>query len=206
MTRLLKYAIFAVVVSLSTYFCGATELTHIWKEDAYTGAPYSSVLVIGVTDEEAVRRSFENRFVRKLKGKGIEAFSSAAVISSEKRLKKEVIIAAIQELGADAVLVTHLVGVEEEDVRSPSTGFAVGDSYQGEYYQDYHAAYDHVHGPRYYTTHVKVRLETNLYDARTEKKIWTAQSQTVNPQSDAELFNAVIDAVIRNLRKNKLLS
>jgi hypothetical protein len=48
-------------------------------------------------------------------------------------------------------------------------------------------------------------LETKLYDAGTEKLIWAATSKTANPESKIELFDSVIEALVQDLKKNKLL-
>ena len=57
-------------------------------------------------------------------------------------------------------------------------------------------------GPQYYPTRVKVRLETNLYDAKTEQKVWSARSRTLNPKSDTALIDSVIEVIVKDLKKN----
>jgi hypothetical protein len=48
-------------------------------------------------------------------------------------------------------------------------------------------------------------LETKLYDVKTEQLIWAATSKTANPKSKIKLFDAVIEALVQDLKKNKLL-
>ena len=48
-------------------------------------------------------------------------------------------------------------------------------------------------------------METKLYDVNTEKLIWSAKSKTANPKSKIELFDSVIEALVQDLKKNKLL-
>jgi hypothetical protein len=59
--------------------------------------------------------------------------------------------------------------------------------------------------PAQYTTSVRVGLETKLYDVGTEKLIWAVLSKSANPKSKMKLFDAVIEALVRDLKKNKLL-
>ena len=104
------------------------------------------------------------------------------------------------------MLVTRLVSLKEEEVRSPSTiEYGSPDDYHGRYYTDYNTAYDYAHQSGQYTTSVRVGLETKLYDVKTEKLIWAASSKSANPKSKTKLFDAVIEALVRDLKKNKLL-
>jgi hypothetical protein len=164
------------------------------------------LFVIGVAKEENTRRSFENKFVAKLQAEGVQAVASSSVMESDQKIEKAVILAAIEKLDIDAVLVTRLVSLKEEEVRSPSTSeYGSPDDYHGRYYQDYNTAYEYAHQPAQYTTSVRVGLETKLYDVKTEKLIWAASSKTANPKSKTKLFDAVIEALVRDLKKNKLL-
>ena len=206
MKRLFKCTTFAIFASLLFISCATTKLTETWKDDRYRGAPFSDLFVIGVAKEENTRRSFENKFVEKLKAAGVQAVASASVMESDQKIEKAAILAAIAKLDIDAVLVTRLVSLKEKEVRSPSTSdYGSPDDYHGRYYTDYNAAYDYAHQPAQYTTSVRVGLETKLYDARTEKLIWAASSKTANPKSKIKLFDAIIEALVRDLKKNKLL-
>lgn len=65
-------------------------------------------------------------------------------------------------------------------------------------------AFDFAHGGAY-RTHTFVNLETNLYDAKTEKLIWSGKSETWNPESDAKLLDEVIKAVIKDLKRKGVI-
>jgi hypothetical protein len=206
MKRLFKCATFALFASLLFFSCATTKITETWKDDGYQGAPFSDLFVIGVAKEENTRRSFENKFVEKLQTAGVQAVASSSVMPSDQKIEKAAILAAIKKLNIDAVLVTRLISLKEEEIRSPSTSeYGRPGDYQGRYYGDYSTAYGYTHQPAQYTTSVRVGLETKLYDAGTEKLIWAATSRTANPKSKIKLFDAVIEALVRDLKRNKLL-
>ena len=206
MKRLFKCATFAIFASLLFFSCATTKITETWKDDGYRVAPFSDLFVIGVAKEEKTRRSFENKFVEKLKAAGIQAVASSSVMESDQKIEKAAILAAIEKLDIDAVLITRLISLKEEEIRSPSTSeYGRPDDYQGRYSSDYSTAYGYAHQPAQYTTSVRVGLETKLYDAGTEKLIWAATSKTANPKSNIKLFDSVIEALVRDLKKNKLL-
>jgi hypothetical protein len=202
MKRLFKCATLAISASLIFCSCTPTKITETWKDDGYRGAPFSDLFVIGVAKEEKTRRSFENKFVEKLKAAGIQAVASSSVMESDQKIEKTAILAAIEKLEIDAVLVTRLISLKEEEIRSPSTSeYGRPDDYQGRYSSDY----GYAHQPAQYTTSVRVGLETKLYDAGTERLIWAATSKTANPKSNIKLFDSVIEALVQDLKKNKLL-
>jgi len=178
---------------------GGTELTQKQVDDAYKGKPVSDILVIAITGNEHNRRSFEKKFVAQLKSVGVDAISSEEAIPmpADLELKKETILNAVNQYENDAVIITHLIGKEEKDIYTRG-----GSAHRG-YYGFYRSRYS---DPGYSSTSTTVRLETNLYDVKTEKLIWSGQSKTWSKDSKDQIINDVIKAVINNLQKNKLIA
>ena len=205
MKVLLRGIALALLTTLLLISCTTTKITHTWADKSYRGWPFSHILVIGVTDKNEVRRSFEEKFVAKLKASGVKGVESYAVMAPDEKIDKKTIVAVVEKTGVDGVLLTYLVAVREKEVASPSATYEPVDDYHGGSAQDMFSAYEYRSEPKLYTTQVKVRLETNLYDAKTEQKVWSARSRTLNPKSDTALMDSVIDALVKDLKKNKLL-
>jgi hypothetical protein len=162
-------------------------------------------LVIAVTKQKDLRRSFENKFVQQLKATGVRAVASTAEMDANQKLEKEAILSLVEKLGVDSVLVTHLVSMKEKEVSTPRTKYVPADDYHGGVAQYYADIYDYSGDPQYSPISVKVRLESKLYEVKTEKPIWSAQSKTIDPQSTMKLFDAAIVAFVKDLQQNKLL-
>ena len=205
MKLFLRGFVLALLTSLSIISCTTTKITHTWAEKSYRGWPFSHILVIGVAEKNEVRRSFEEKFVTKLKATGVKGVESYAVMAPDEKINKETILALVEKTGVDGVLLTYLVAVKEKEVASPGPTYAPVDDYHGGSTQDMFSAYEYRSEAKLYTTQVKVRLETNLFDAKTEQKVWSARSRTLNPKSDTALMDSVIDALVKDLKKNKLL-
>ena len=180
-----------------------TELTHKQVNETYKGKPVSNILVIAITGNEDSRRSFERQFVAQLKSAGVEAISSedAIPIPADLELKKEMILNAVNQLKNDAVIITHLIDKEEKEA------FTRGGQAHGGYYGFYHSGYTYSYArdPGYSSTSKTVRLETNLYDVKTEKLIWSGQSKTLSKDSKDQAINDVIKVLINDLQNNKLI-
>jgi hypothetical protein len=205
MKLFLRGFVLALLTSLSINSCTTTKITHTWAEKSYRGWPFSHILVIGVAEKNEIRRSFEEKFVAKLEATGVKGVESYAVMAPDEKIDKETILAVVKKTGVDGVLLTYLVAVKEKELASPGPTYSRADDYHGGSIPDLSSAYEYRSGSQLYTTQVKVRLETNLYDAETEQKVWSARSRTLNPKSDTALMNSVIDALVKDLKKNKLL-
>jgi len=184
--------------------CAGTELTHNQVNEAYTGNPVSDILVIGITGNEDSRRYFERQFVAQLKSAGVEAISSEEAIPmpADLEMKKETILNAVKRFENDAVIITHLVDKEEKEAFTRSG--QAHESYYGYYHSRY--IYSYANDPGYSSTSKTLRLETNLYDVKTEKLIWSGQSKTLSKDSKYQIMNDVINVVIKELQNNKLIS
>ena len=106
---------------------------------------------------------------------------------------------AVDKYGNDAVIISHLAGLDKKEVFTRT-----GPIYGG-YYSYYGYAFEAVQDPGFYSEVATVRLETNLYDVKTEQLLWSGQSQSEDVQSINKLIDEVIALVIKDLQKNKLL-
>ncbi len=199
-TKHITKAAMALCIGLVLASCGGrTRLTETWKDPNYKSGPVSKILVIGVTDNERVRRVFERKFVKALRAAGAEAHSSYAVLHISGELKKEDVLAAVRKTGADAVLITSLVNVDQTEVfyRPPPVGYydAYGLLYGISSREQAMAGFD-----------INVVMNTSLYDAHSEKLIWSTLAETRKAKSKKELLEQLIAAVVKKLRRENLLA
>ena len=174
--------------------CAGTDVTQKQVDDAYKEKPVSDILVIAITGNEHNRRSFEKKFVAHLKSVGVDAVASEESIPMppDLDLKKETILDAVNQYENDAVIITQLTGKEARDVYNRGGVTRMG-------------YFSYSRNPGYSSTSTTVRLETNLYDAKTGKLIWSGMSKTLSKDSTDQIMNDVIKAVITKLKQNKLI-
>jgi len=174
--------------------CAGTDVTQKQVDDAYKEKPVSDILVIAITGNEHNRRSFEKKFVAYLKSVGVDAVASEESIPMppDLDLKKETILNAVNQYENDAVIITQLIGKEARDVYNRGGVTRTG-------------YFSYSRNPGYSSTSTTVRLETNLYDAKTGKLIWSGMSKTLSKDSTDHIMNDVIKAVITKLKQNKLI-
>src|ERR1700741_2603563 len=56
--------------------CASTTLSNSWSNPDYKGPPLKKVMVVGVSNQPALRRTFEDEFVKELKAAGVDAVAS----------------------------------------------------------------------------------------------------------------------------------
>ena len=193
-----------IIFLLSLVACSSTKLTGIYKDRDYAGGYLKSVMIVGVSDNLKKRRLFEDTFAEQFKKTGIEAFSGVVVIPEGKKLNKETIKGAAENLGAETVLVTHLVGIEEKEIYVPPS-YDYMSSHHDHLGTYYYSVHQYTQTPGYYIDHKYVRLESNLYETKTEKLIWSASSETLDPKSVNALIESLCKKVMESLKDNNLI-
>ena len=108
-------------------------------------------------------------------------------------MKKETILSAVQQYENDAVIITHLIGKEKEDIYTRGG-------------HGHRTFFGYSLDPGYSSTKTTVRLETNLYDAKTGALIWSGNSQTFSRDETDQIMNDIIKAVVQNMQKDNLIT
>jgi hypothetical protein len=203
----LAAAAFAAVALVS---CAAsTQLTSSWSDPAAAGRGYKKIVVVGVTNKGPIRREYEDAFSRELAARGIEATPSYNFGSPDSKLDKDGAIAKLQELGADAVLVTRLVDKETYNTYYPPSysSVAAPSPYYGGWYGYYSMGYSYMTSPGYVEENKVYRIETNLYDIKGDKLIWSGLTETTLMSSeapDAEIA-PLIATLAYDMEKHKVI-
>lgn len=200
----LKGASFIFLILYSS--CASTKLESVWKDGSFKGGSFKNFMVIGVTDNLENRKMFEHEFVKILKSRGIMAVACGDVISTDKKLDRETIRKEVRKLKIDAVFVTRLIGTKEETVHSPPGTKSVlrgGGRYQVDY--EFPIFFDYIHDPGASSKFRYVNLESKLYETETEKLIWSAKSETFDPETVKDVVKSLSKEVMKDLRGNKLI-
>ncbi len=87
--------------------CASTQIVNEWREPDYIPPTFKKVVVLGISKEAALRRSFEDEFVAQLRGNGIQAVPSYQIIPEEGQAPESRFLKAIKQSGADAAIMTR---------------------------------------------------------------------------------------------------
>ena len=183
-----------------------TTLSNVWRSDSHPSGTMQRVLVIGIAQEEAKRRSFEDGFAAALALQNVDAVASYELLPGSERLSRASIENAINGRGFQGVLVTRLLGVDEQTTYVPPSTYVRPGYYGRGMYGYYGSSWNVVHDPGYTLTETIVRLETHLYDARTADLVWAAHSDTFDPSSTEDIITSVTKKLARQLAEDGMLA
>ena len=188
--------------------CQSTTLQSTWVDPNFTGGPFKKVFVMGLARDITSVRIFEDIMVARLQAAGVQAVPAYQFIAEEAQVPEPVLEAAVAKSGADALLMTRLLGVQTQVnastvmVPGPVMGPGFGPGWGG---PGWWGAYNSWWAVPQVTTYQIATAETTVFDASNRRIVWTATSQTFNPQSVQQEAPGLADQVIAALRSRNLL-
>lgn len=202
--RLLLLLSLALIFAVAS--CATTTLTQVWKDPNLTMQPIKKIMVVGIAKEPATRRSFEDTFAQSLASHGVSVIKSYEVITLEALNNKKSSPEKIRSLGADAVLATRLINKETvETYYPPDYGYAPIGAY-GYWDGYYDMGYSSMIDTGYIVSEQVAKLETNIYNTKTGKLIWSALSDTwLDEATKDRLISDFICVMVKRMTKDGLI-
>ena len=192
----------AVALCVVIGACASTRLTNAWRDSNYSGPAFTKILVIGVTKQSSTRRIFEDEFVRQLQTRGIQAVPSYSLIPEDGEVAEDRLAQAVSESGVDGVLITRWVKVDKQTQIYP--GSYIAPPYMG-FYGFYSSAWIGFYDPPQIYTYDVVTCETNLFDAKTDRLVWSGTTETFSPRDVAKDTKDLAQVIIKALSDNKFI-
>ncbi len=201
LAQILGWPIIAAALLLGG--CAATQIINQWSNPSYAAASFKRILVIGVSKQPTIRRTFEDEFVARLKAAGTDAVPGYEFAPEDGQVEESRLARAVKQAGADAVITTRLVRVEKKAEIIPGTygpypGFG--------YYRWYSNAWVGFYEPprlRFYDIYIS---ETSLYDVRNDRLVWSGIAKTTKLDDIRSEIQEFVDVVIVALREKNLLA
>ena len=180
----------------------STVKVHSWMDPAFEGRTIGKTMALGVAESDSISRQYEALFVERLTELGVDAQSLHALIQKTDPASEEALVAALKEHNYDSILVTRKLS-ETERQQVVTTGYYP--SHYGNYYGYYSHAYSLSYNTATVQSFLEFELETNLYDVKTEKLVWTGRTIVYDDRSDLTNMKGIIKGVIKDLNKKGLL-
>ena len=207
-----------IAITLITALCFAacgpsTQITASWKNpDESISRSVNTIFVTALTGRPTARQTIENDLAAALEKQGYTTVKSIDVLppkfSGEANPNRDTLLSHISTTSADAILTVALIDEETESRYVPGNyGYAPVPrfGYYGTFWGYYNNWYPTLNSPAYYEEDKVYFLETNLYDARTEQLLWSAQSESYNPTSLPDFSDEFARVVISKLKDEKIL-
>ena len=186
--------------------CSANKLTSSWKDASLDQYQMGTVLVVGIARDETKRRIYEDTFVSSLTEAGVQAIPSYTVSKQSVEPSEKALREMLTKAHATSVLITHMISQKETESYQRSARLIGTNNYYGStLYGYYPFIWSSIAPAGSYTSTIKVMLETNLYDVKTERLLWSAHSESTDPVMTRKYYQELIDLFLDDLKKDNLL-
>jgi hypothetical protein len=198
-----RYAVLILVAAVSA--CASTTLDYSWKDPKYTGGPVRKVLVAGISNQASVRRVFEDTFAQALMEAGAQAVPSYTLIPEDGKLPEGSLRKAVEQAGADGVLITRMTARETEVSVTPSPRPPPAYGMQRHYYGGYSGAWMGYYEPDTVQQFNYAVTETTLYRTDAPEPVWAGTARTQDPRDVRGATADFSKVVIAALKKAGLI-
>jgi hypothetical protein len=183
--------------------CGQTKMLKTWKSPEYEKGTLRRSLVIGVFSKPGVRETVEGQFVQQLKEESLDAVPSHSYLQDEE-LNREAAVQKVAELGFDGVVLARILDQQtyEKFYASSTDKVDVPLGYYDEWYKEYVQSIEQRDAVGYTdVSQMDAWVETRVFDARTQKMVWSGLSQTRIDGRDVRQISDAVGAILESMRK-----
>jgi len=175
-----------------------------WHQPQAALAPYHNVLVIAVSPNSRLRRSFEEALVELLDSASTSAHSAVTIGPAAEPLSRESVTGMVASTGADAVLVTRLVSrkvrLDESDARVGVKTRSPSSLQNPNLVELFTLDYNEYEEPGELTARSTAVLESSLYATRDGQLVYSATITAKFDEGSDDVIGLVTEAIARRLR------
>ena len=195
-------SIFLLLITFLGCSGAKTDIVGEWQNDNYQKGNIDKVLVLGIfnKDKPLLRRNFEDGMSKAFTNAGIYATPSMDHMPYDQTIDSTTFEKYFKDLDVDAVVVSRLVGIDQS--RDYKAGYMYTipfNNYYG-FYGYYYAGIQYANSSGYLSQNVVVVLETNIYNTKDEKLIWSGVSETVDPNKPSDVIKSFGSVLVSKLK------
>lgn len=203
------YILLAAIVVLATG-CSTSMITSSWKLPEATPKSYKKILVLGMIGEpdRTIREKMEQHIADDLRALGYNALCACETYSPKafEGLTEKQAVQFIGSEGFDAVVTVVLLDKQKERYYTPArVQYSPYSIYHRRFWPYYSTMYGRVYEPGYYSVETKYFWETNLYDLTDWSLVYSAQSQSFDPESAKTMAHEYGLMIVKDMIKQKVL-
>ena len=182
-----------------------TEVVKLYEDPDAAQKTYQRLLVVSVSDARREQENFENAITEQLRQNNIEAVPSHTLFSAEQGLLEEDINRAVEQTGADGLLITHIAGVDSTAEVREGREDIVAECRGGDLAEYFMYDYKVLRQPDSVRLSHTVIVIANLYEVDTFERVWGIQSTCFDKETMTEVISDEAEAIARQLRIDQLI-
>lgn len=193
-----------IIMCLILVSCASTKIVESWKapNKQISVDKLQKVLVVAMFKDETSNRKAEDQMVQFLNGKAIPSYTY--LNKNFDKTKVELIQNKIKKDGFDGAITMRLIDIDKETIYMRNGTNPFPNNYRdfSNFYFDSSLAYDNL--PNYSVKKIYT-IETNIYSITENKIIWSALTETSNPQGVNKMTEDVAKVAFKQMIKDGLI-
>ncbi len=193
-----KLLLSALLISL-LFGCGpSTQIVKTWTDpslNASTVPIYNKVLVIAQLKDDSSRRIAEDKIVASSpRGNFVASYNYLKPDQKDQNL----VVSELLKDGIEGIILMRLTDISKTTDYVQGTAYYGGWGYGRGYYGGYGGwGYGGIYyaTPGYYEENKTYYVETNLYDVKSNKLLWSGTTSTLNPSKAHDALDDIILAI-----------
>jgi nitrogen regulatory protein PII-like uncharacterized protein len=206
-----KKPVLLVCVTLFLVACGGPSIKKVQPLSESADIPYDNVLVVTLFESFDIRRNFEGEIVRQLQDRGIQAVASTSMMTTKTPVNRESVLAIVDELGSDSVLVTQLVNLETASkVReaNPESTYNVRPTH---YYNVWNVELTEYEAPKGLELKHKITMAIEMFSASSTESVWSIEtnsqiSRDINQHTSGNTAQKEAKGIVGAMSRDGLLA
>ncbi len=185
--------------------CASTKVLNTWQDETQT-EKFTKIFILVLSEKPTYRGLIEQKLVDVLKKTGVNAQATIELYPDLDQIDEEAATAAMKANGVDGVMVVSLVDKRIETVHTPGTSYVqggYGGRYAGGWYGYYGRGYQVVTTPGYTTEYAISTVETTIYSAARNKRVWSTLTET-SETNVPDAIDSYIKAIDKPLQSSGL--
>ena len=173
---------FGIAVALGACATGP-QITRTQEVSESAETPYQKILVVTLLSSFDSRRYLEDEVVLQLSRLGTDAVASTSMMNTRTPVTRQTFLAMVEEIDADAVLVTRLVSLESKGTMKNMNPQATRNFRPTYYYNVWSVELEEYVEPQAVQFKHSLVLATQLYSVHNREPVWAIESKSKIVQS-----------------------
>jgi hypothetical protein len=190
--------------------CTSTRITSEWTTEVPGSVASGKILILGLVRDSnrALRENMEKHLTEDLSERGYDVISSYKEFGPKtfEGLSESAALEQLRNNNIDLVLTVVLLDKERERY------YYHGYFYYSPFFYYYNNFWGYqmmmnsrIYQPGYYVTDTRYFWESNLYDLRNKKLLWSVQTQSFDPSSTEQMAHEYGEKISENLQMSGIL-
>ena len=211
METMRKRTLLWVGVTFMVAGCAGTQVTRVQALSESADVPYRKILVVALLDSFDARKYLESELVTQLSQRGVDAVASTSMMTSRDAATRRTVVAMVDDVEADAVLVSQLASVASDvkvkDMR-PEATYNFRPTY---YYNVWSVELTEYVEPQSVAVGHSIVLASQLYSVSVRDAVWGIEAkfriaQNIDQYWDYAVFPEQAEAVATHMSRDGLIA